>query len=172
MAETHPPGFKPGPISPVLPPRPPVKHPVTKRHEVVSHRTPGSAPTSHPAVYEPWTRLLAAGDARLRTEITDAIRALEADTSTAGQILDRAHTMSAEATGTLEAAAWEAWHKYIAAADALRASIMGPALEAYEQAITDAHKRFEAAVNEARKVYDTIAADAALAKRDAAVSAA
>lgn len=108
----------------------------------------------------------------MRTEITDAIRALEADTSTAGQILDRAHTMSAEATGTLEAAAWEAWHKYIAAADALRASIMGPALEAYEQAITDAHKRFEAAVNEARKVYDTIAADAALAKRDAAVSAA
>lgn len=153
---------------------PPVHHPgpVTRRQHVIATRTTSTGPAPHPSVYQPWAQLLTQGDIRLKKEITDALRKLEAETAEADQLLDRAYSMAAEAAGALEAAAWAAWGKWMAAADDTRSGIVTPAVARYDEAVAGATARYNAALADARKTYDTIVADADKAKADARLTAA
>lgn len=154
--------------------RPAGDHPsaAVKRAAVTQARAAVPANSGHPAVFQPWATLLAAADARLKTEITAALRALEAESAEAGRALDRAYAMAAEAAGALETAGYAALDKYLKDADETRARIVDPAVQLYDRLIGDAHKRYAAALDDARGTYQTLAADAAQAKTDAGLTAA
>ena len=143
-----------------------------RRAAVVQARAAIPANSGHPAVFQPWTILLAQADARLKTEITAALRALEAEQAEAGRVLDRAYAMAAEAAGALETAGYAALDKYLRDADDTRAKIVNPAVSLYDRLIATAHDRYTAALDDARKTYQTLAADAAQAKTDAGLTAA
>lgn len=143
-----------------------------KRAAVVQARAAIPPSSGHPAVYQPWAALLAQADTRLKTEITAALRALEAEQGEAGRLLDRAYTSAAEAAGALEAAGYAALEKYLRDAEETRARIVGPAVELYDRLIAAAHDRYTAALDDARKTYQTIRADAEQAKSDAGLTAA
>ncbi|HEV2222426.1 MAG TPA: hypothetical protein VGR84_05430 [Candidatus Acidoferrales bacterium] len=143
-----------------------------KRAAVVQSRAAAPANSGHPAVFQPWTVLLAQADARLKTEITAALRALEAEQAEAGRALDRSYAMAAEAAGALETAGYAALDKYLKDADETRAKIVNPAVSLYDRLIAAAHDRYTAALDDARKTYQLLAGDAAQAKTDAGLTAA
>ena len=143
-----------------------------KRAAVVQSRAAVPANSGHPAVFQPWTTLLAQADARLKTEITAALRALEAEQAEAGRALDRSYAMAAEAAGALETAGYAALDKYLKDADETRAKIVNPAVSLYDRLIAAAHDRYTAALDDARKTYQLLAGDAAQAKADAGITAA
>lgn len=137
------------------------------RQTTVATRSTGTVPAPHPSVYEPWTALLAKADTRFKTEITAAIRDLERATGEAGRLLDTSAAIAAEAAASLEAAAWAAWEKYMAAADATRNEILGRARAAYAEMVGNATGQYERALDSAEATYKTIVADANRAKTDA-----
>lgn len=154
---------------------PPVVHhpsPTVKRGQVVATRSGSTAAAPHESVYAPWEKLLSQADARLKTEITAALRELEGETAEAGQILDRAYSMAAESAGALEHAAWAAYEKYMAAADDTRSAILTPATAHYDSLIAAATARYNKALDDARRTYNSIVNDVNKAKSDAKLSAA
>jgi hypothetical protein len=146
--------------------------PAVKRMAVVQGRSSGPTTSGHPAVYQPWTTLIAQADTRLRTEISAALRALETESTEAGRVLDRAYAMAAEAAGALENAGYAALDRYLKDADETRTKIVGPAVALYDRLIAEAHGRYTAALDDARQAYQKLAADAAQAKTDAALASA
>lgn len=85
----------------------------------------------------------------------------------AAVILDTTSAYAAEAAGTLEAAGWAAWHKYMEAADTTRNQILNAARTGYDQAITYAHDQYAAALADAEKTFTSMMNDAGRAKADA-----
>jgi hypothetical protein len=146
--------------------------PAVKRMAVVQGRNSGPTTSGHPAVYQPWTTLIAQADTRLKTEISAALRALETESTEAGRVLDRAYAMAAEAAGALENAGYAALDRYLKDADETRTKIVGPAVELYDRLIAEAHARYTAALDDARQTYQQLAADANQAKTDAALASA
>jgi ElaB/YqjD/DUF883 family membrane-anchored ribosome-binding protein len=120
----------------------------------------------HPAVYQPWTKLLAAAETRYKTELTAALADLDRAAADAGRLLDQAATMAAEAGGHLEQAAWAAWSKYMAMADDTRNNVLNRARESYDQAITYARNQYASALSDAERTYQAIAQDATRAQSD------
>lgn len=137
------------------------------RQTTVANRSGVTVPAPHPSVYEPWTALLAKADARFKTEITAAVRDLEAATSVAGRLLDTSAATAAEAAASLEAAAWAAFGKYMAAADATRNEILDRARAAYAEQIELAAGQYDRSLASAEQVYKTIVDDARRAQADA-----
>lgn len=159
---------RPGP-RPVAPPThhiPPV-NPVLTRTAVTTVRTTTTAAHPHPTVYQPWKELQTAAAARLKIELSDALRALEQAMLQAGVILDTTSAYAAEAAGQLEAAAWAAWHKYMDAADKTRTDILKAAVGGYDSAIESAHNAYVTALDDAEKTFKSMMNDAARAKNDA-----
>lgn len=141
--------------------------PAVQRAAVVAGKTLASAPAPDQSVYQPWERLLAQADSRYKAELTTAIRNLEHAQAAAGQLLDRAAAMAAEAGAQLEAMAWAAWDKYMAAADDTRNQILERARHGYDQAITYARNQYAAALADAESTYQGIVNDANRAQTDA-----
>lgn len=123
-----------------------------------------TSPPAHASVYTPWKQLLAKAEARLKVEISAALAELERDSAAAGTLLDTAYSTAAEAAGHLEDAAWAAWHKYMAAADDTRNSILAPATTAYDATIAALHARYEKSLAEAIAAYRTLLSDAQAAE--------
>lgn len=138
-----------------------------RRQAVQAVRTGTTVPAPHPAVYAPWTDLLKMADARYKTEITAAIRELEAAAAQAGQILDTQYATATEAAVALESAAWAQWRKLMAAADDTRRAILTAATAAYDQAIDYANARYADALTDAERTYKLILDDANRAQADA-----
>jgi len=126
---------------------------------------PATSPP-HPAVYAPWTKLLAQAETRYKTEMTVALNDLDRAAAQAGSLLDQAATMAAEAGAHLEQAAWAAWAKYMAMADDTRNNILDRARAHYDQAITYARTQYDHALSDAERTYQAIAQDADRAKSD------
>lgn len=147
----------------------PADHPsaTVKRQQLVALKVVNPATTPQASVYQPWTTILGQAEGRYKAELTAALKALEQATTEAGQLLDRAQAMAAEAGASLEAAGWDAWHKYMAAADATRNDILGRARASYDQLLTYAHGQYSAALDDAEKSYRLIVGDANRAKSDA-----
>lgn len=136
------------------------------RAAAAATRAAATAPPQHPAVYAPWTALLASAEKRYKTEVSAALADLTRATNDAGHILDQAAAYAAEAAGQLERAAWDAWSRYMAAADDTRNNILGQAATHYDQAITYATGQYDRAMTDAEKTYQAITADATRAQGD------
>lgn len=166
MADLRPPGAIGKTVHRPLPSVPPTTTPVVVRG--TTSGTTSNPPTTppHPAVYAPWTSLLAKAETRYKTELTLALNDLDRAAADAGRLLDQAATMAAEAGAHLEQAAWAAWSKYMAMADDTRNSILDRARTSYDQAITYARTQYDHALSDAEKTYQSIAADATRAQSD------
>lgn len=166
MADLRPPGAIGKTVHRPLPPTPPSTTPVVVRGTTSGSRSNPPTTPPHPAVYQPWVKLLAAAETRYKTEITAALNDLDRAAAESGRLLDQAATMAAEAGGHLEQAAWAAWSKYMAMADDTRNEILNRARTAYDQAITYARTQYEHALSDAEKTYQAIAQDATRAQSD------
>lgn len=164
MAETRPPTVIHHPTQHPTPAPADRPSPAVKRAQVVATRSAASSPAAQAAVYRPWDTLLRQADARLKTELTAALRELEQGTAVAGTLLDTAYSMAAEAAQALENAAWAAWHKYMAAADDTRNTIIGRAVTAYDEQIKAMHTRYNKSISDAETTYKTLADDASRAQ--------
>lgn len=114
----------------------------------------------HPAVWKPWETVIAEASGRLRVEITDALKRLEADNARAGQILDGAAALAEQAEKRITEAAWAAWHRQMDAAAQAAEAILGPAQAAYEQTTSRAQTRYAQAVDTAKRAWDRTLHDA------------
>jgi len=139
------------PKPPVSPPRPVAPHTV-----------------AHTAVFAPWTSTTDEAVARMKTEMTLALSALQGRTGAAGKLLDIAYSTAAGPAAQMRAAAYAAFHQWMANADAYTHSILDPAIEAYDKEIGEATEEYNAALSDALKTYKAILSAATTAKNEAA----
>lgn len=142
-------------------------HPVVLRQAVTTARQVGANPPPHPSVWAPWGPVAAQAEAEFKAEIATALKLLQHRTGDASKVLDTAEAMAAEQAGTLRAAAWAAWHRYMDAADRTAAAIMGPAADGYQREIAAATAAYEAQLAQAESTYAAVLADVNRAKTDA-----
>lgn len=172
MAKTLPPRVIHRPVpfpvdhGPVIPP------PAVQRVVIDQTRQAAQTTPPHPAVWQPWTTLAAQAESQLKAEISAALKAYEMQFGAAGRILDTAYGMATEQAGQLQAAAWAAFNRYMAAADATSRAILEPATTAYDQAVSNATAAYAAALGEAEKTYRQVMADVNRAKTDGTTTAA
>lgn len=131
-------------------------------------RTNPPLPAVHPATFTPWAQLAADAEARLKTEIREALDAYDRATKEAAKVLDVAYSMAAETSGQIRAAAWTEWHKRMDAAARTADDILEPAVSAYEAVVQAAGSAYDAALTEASKSYkaDLSRIEGAKAARD------
>lgn len=125
---------------------------------------PGSPPTA--ATWTPWAPLQKEADARLKTELDAALAELNARANDAAQILDRATTLADRQSEQLQAQAYALFKRYSDMADKAWESIMGPALAAYDDRITQARSRYDQLLNQAESIHSAMVSDAARASND------
>lgn len=113
------------------------------------------------AVYQPWNTVLAEAESRLKTEVQANLRRMNQTVTDAGRLLDAARAIAGEQAKAQEAAAWTAWNTHMEAARSIYAAVMGPALQAYTDAVTAAHDRLRHDVQPAYDAYKKISGDAA-----------
>jgi hypothetical protein len=166
MATQQPPSAIGKTVHRPLPTVPAPTTPVVVRGTTTSATSNPPTTPPHPAVYAPWTSLLAKAETRYKQEISLALTDLDRAAVDAGRLLDQAATMAAEAGAHLEQAAWAAWSKYMAMADDTRNEILNRARTAYDQAITYARGQYDRSLTGAEKTYQSIAADATRAQSD------
>lgn len=166
MAIERPPGATGKTVNRPLPSVPPATTPVVVRGTTSGATSHPPTTPPHPAVYAPWTQLLARAETRYKQEMTLALTDLDRAAAESGRLLDQAATMAAEAGAHLEQAAWSAWAKYMAMADDTRNNILDRARLAYDQAITYARTQYDHAMSDAEKTYQAIAQDASRAQAD------
>lgn len=142
-------------------------HPVVLKEVVTTTMATTVAANPHPSVFQPWTQLAAQAEAEFKGVMAAALRVYQAEFTAAGKILETAQAMSAEQAGTLQAAAWAAWNRYMEQADATAAAIMGPALAGYDRAIAAASDAYQKALTDAEKTYKAVMADVNRATADA-----
>lgn len=122
----------------------------------------------HTAVYAPWTSVTDEAVARIKTEMTSALSALQGRTAAAGKLLDTAYSTAAGPAAQMRAAAWTAFHTWMTAADNYAKSVIDPAVAAYDQEIANATAEYDAALADAVKTYNAILAAANGAKSETA----
>lgn len=122
---------------------------------------PGSPPTA--ATWAPWAPLQKEADARLKTELDVALAELNARAADAAQILDRATTLADQRAEALQAQAYALFKRYNDMADKSWADIMGPALAAYDDRISQARSRYDQLLNHAESTHSAMVSDAARA---------
>lgn len=166
MATERPPAAIGHPVHRPLPTVPAPTAPVAVRSATSGAKSNPPTSPPHPAVYAPWTKLLAQAETRYKTEMTVALNDLDRSAAEAGSLLDQAATMAAEAGGHLEQAAWAAWSKYMAMADDTRNNILDRARQEYDKAISYARTQYDKALSDAERTYQAIAADATRAQSD------
>lgn len=135
---------------------------------IAAARAAAAAVPSTVRPWEPWKATIAAAEARYKREIEVALRQLDHATAAAGAILDTAESIAAQVQGQLEAAAWSAWHKYMAEAGRSSQAVLGPALAAYEQAIGEASSEYGKILAEGGRAYRAAIAAADTARAQAA----
>lgn len=114
----------------------------------------------HPAVWKPWAEVIKEASARLRVELTDGLRRLEAENAAAGQLLDTAAGLADESVRHITEAAWAAWHRQMDAAQTTAEAILAPARSAYDQETARAEQRYSAAVESAKRTFERTLAKA------------
>lgn len=119
---------------------------------MASRQNPPTAPV-HPQAFTPWAQLAADAEARLKTEIREALNTYDHATKEAAKVLDVAYSMAAETSGQIRAAAWAEWHKRMDAAARTADDILEPAVSAYEAVVKLAGDAYDAALAEASKSY-------------------
>lgn len=122
----------------------------------------------HTVVYSPWTATTDEAIARIKTEMTMALSALQARTAAAGKLLDTAYSTAAGPAAQMRAAAFTAFHTWMMAADNYAKGIIDPAVAAYDKEIADATADYDAALADAVKTYNKILAAADSAKNETA----
>lgn len=156
---------KPSPLQPT--PRPPfvsVPSQGVKRAAVAASRAAPPSVAGHPMMWAPWDQVVSDAEARMRTEITEALHEIDRAMKAAGKILDVAYAQAAEVSGQLESAAWAAWRKYMDSAGRATDVILNPAVKAYEDAIARAHADFDRTMAAAETAYKSELADASRAQ--------
>lgn len=122
----------------------------------------------HTTVYSPWTSVTDEAVARIKTEMTMALSALQGRTAAAGKLLDTAYSTAAGPAAQMRAAAMAAYTSWMTAADNYVKGIIDPAVTAYDQEIAAATAEYDAALADAVKTYNAILAAANGAKNETA----
>lgn len=114
-----------------------------------------TAATSEPnsAAWQPWLSLITVANRRYKVEVQGATAQLNTDLTAAGRLLDQAVAAANAAAAPLEAAAWAAWSKYMTEASTARASILTPALAAYDNAVAAAGSTFDQLMSDAQATH-------------------
>jgi hypothetical protein len=111
-------------------------------------------------VWQPWETTQAKGLSRLKTEIQQSLAEFNRIAGPAGRLLDTARSIADAQAAQLEDAAWAAFNTYMAAAAAVRAGVMGPAVHAYSERLKVAHDQLVNELGPIQSAYARTAADA------------
>lgn len=138
------------------------------RNAVIAARQVSAANPPHTAVWQPWERVIADAEARLKTETTAALAELDRRANEAAQLLNVAYATAASPAAALRKTAWDTWHRYMSMADDLLTSVIQPATAAYDSQIAEARAAYDAALGDAVGAYTKMLDAANRAKTEAA----
>lgn len=167
------PKIQPEPAPRIMPsapiPAPVPVGPSTQPAQTAQAQARGTPPPAvgHPSLWQPWQAVITHAEARMRTEIQEALKEYDQAVTRAGHALDVAYTIASTEAGRLEDAAWAAWEKTMAQAGQVADRVLGPAVREYQGALERAHTMFDKAMSSAEAAYKQTVSDASRAQKAA-----